>query len=222
MTVPLIVPVLKRFDLFTDTINSVDYDIRPYVIDNYISNRGVSKSWNLGMVRAKKDGFNYAIISNDDVVFKPGTIKKLHEEIVKNEDVIIGADQHLDRKECGLIEEIRPEDFFLSVFSCYAVNINKLIFKCGYFDENFTPAYFEDNDMRYRIKLAGLKIKIHTGAKIFHHNSATQNADPNNLVVPSARFQENEEYFIKKWGGKPQKETFTSPFGNPNLTIKDW
>jgi GT2 family glycosyltransferase len=221
MAIPLIVPVLNRFDLFTDMMTSVDYDIRPYIIDNSQYNRGVSKAWNLGMVRAKRDGFNYAIISNDDVKFKPDTIKKLYEEILKNEHVIIGADQHLDREECGLIKEERPEDIFRSVFCCFAININKLILKCGYFDEKFYPAYYEDNDMRYRARMAGQSIRIHTEAKIIHHKSSS-NSNPEKPSLSNEQFQANEKYFIKKWGGYPQEETFTTPFGNPNLTIKDW
>ena len=225
MTVALIVPVLKRFDLFTELIHSVDYPIHPIIMDNWNDNRGVSSAWNNGMVIAKKNKFDYAIISNDDVVFRKDTIKKLHDSIAMNEHVVIGADQIEDRENNGLINETHSDVYF-SPFACFAVNLNKLILKCGYFDENFYPAYFEDNDMRRRIELAGLTIKINTDAKIFHHGSATQNPNKNNIIdnwaVKPAKFEENRLYYVKKWGGMPGEEKFSTPFNDPNLTLKDW
>ena len=80
--------------------------------------------------------------------------------------------------------------------------------------------------MRRRIELAGLTIKINTDAKIFHHGSATQNPDSSiyidNWVVKPEQFEKNKAYYVKKWGGMPGEEKFSTPFNDPNLTLKDW
>jgi GT2 family glycosyltransferase len=102
------------------------------------------------------------------------------------------------------------------------IDIPQLLSACGTFDENFRPAYFEDNDMRYRIKLSGLKSYIHTEAVAHHYGSQTQYADRNNPVCPPHMFEENRRYYIEKWGGQPGQEVCTTPYGSPNHTIKDW
>lgn len=221
MEIALIVPVMKRFDLFTDMIRSVDHPIMPYVIDNYHINKGVAAAWNEGLFKAARDGHRYAIITNDDVYFYKNSIEKLYSAIRENDHVIISADQNLEREDLGLIDD-SEEDNFYSAFFCYAIDIKKIWKNCGLFDENFFPAYFEDNDMRRRIALAGLTMAIHTGAKVYHHHSATQNADEENQVCPPQQWDINQNYFIAKWGDMPGKEKFPTPFNDPNKTIKDW
>jgi hypothetical protein len=68
MSLSLIVPVLKRFDLFAELMASVEYPYLPIVIDNWRGNRGVSPAWNLGMRKSLQAGNQYAIICNDDVI----------------------------------------------------------------------------------------------------------------------------------------------------------
>jgi GT2 family glycosyltransferase len=227
MNSALIVPVLKRFDLFTDMIKSIDCEIKPYIVDNYNNNRGVAASWNLGIVRARKDGYRYAVISNDDVVFVKGTIEKLYKSINTTGACIISANQENYINNKGLIKYEDMVDLcknldFYADFSCFIVDIPQLIKKCGYFDENFSPAYFEDDDMRYRMKLAGVQHFIDTDAPIQHLGSQTQNYDPRNPVVTPDMFNKNKNYYVNKWGNLKGKETYTTPFGNPKLTIKEW
>lgn len=221
MAIPLIVPVLKRFDLFTYMIRSIDYEIKPYVIPNYQINLGVSAAWNEGMRNALSDGYKYAIITNDDVRFDKNCIKQIEKTLVETDAVIVSANQN------GLIDPknklINGADFF-----CFGVDIVNLVNKVGTFDENFYPAYFEDNDMEYRIKLAGLKSVINTRAIAFHEQSATQFADDPSRMNPSKwncrpeKFEELRGYYIKKWGGEPREEKFTHPFNNNKINIWEW
>lgn len=216
MKIALIVPVLKRFDLFTKLMNSVDVEIRPYVIDNYNVNRGVAAAWNIGIRKALEDGYEYAIISNDDVVFEKESIKKIYECMIETGAVAISANPN---------NSINSESGTLSIgcdFFCFMININKLVEVCGYFDENFHPAYFEDNDMLYRIKLSGEKYYIKTDAPAYHFGSATQNSNPNAKVCPDNVFKSLQAYFKIKWGGLPNEETFSNPFNNSENSIKYW
>lgn len=213
--IALIVPVLKRFDLFTELMNSVDTDVRPFVIENYKNNLGVAGAWNEGMRRALSNGYEYAIITNDDVRFETGAIEEIYSILKETDAVVVSANQN-NWYVGGDERYYENADFF-----CFGVNIPKLINTCGSFDERIFPAYFEDNDMHRRIRLADQTAYISKNAIAWHVGSATQAADPANLVCPPERFQELREYYITKWGGPPDQETFDRPFNNPDNEIWD-
>jgi len=210
-----IAPVFNRFDLFAQMMVTVDMEVRPYVMDNFVHNRGVSGGWNEGMRRALSDGCRYAFITNDDVWFSPGALKCMYDTIVETQAVLVSANQN------GVFDTER-ELFEGADFFCFIVDIPQLISHCGTFDENFFPAYFEDNDMHYRIRLAGRTSYIQPKAVVMHHGSATQNADPNNPVTPPHQFENNRRYFAEKWGGIPGAEEFTNPFRDVNKQVWDW
>jgi len=214
MSLSLIVPVLKRFDLFAELMASVDYPVLPIVIDNWRGNRGVSSAWNLGMKKSLQAGNQYAIICNDDVVFEPNVISELFNTIKDTGAVMVSANQWEPDDKYGLTS--------WTDYCCFAVDIKQLIKNVGWFDENFYPAYFEDNDMRRRVELAGLKSYTRKDLKITHAVSATQWADPNNPVTSEEAFRKNNKYFIEKWGGEPYEENYIYPFNNPENDLKYW
>lgn len=213
--IAFIMPVYKRFDLAIQTVASVDSPIVPYIIPNYIFNRGVAGSWNYGMKTAMADGLRYGIITNDDVVFNtPGAINILIDNLLDGEAVLASPNQRNQLPPQG----VQPgADFF-----CFAVDMVQLVDRVGWFDENFYPAYFEDNDMHWRIKLAEADCYINTEVIVDHIGSATQSADPANPVVTSKRFEEHREYYKRKWGGGPAEEVFSRPFNMHELSHKDW
>lgn len=210
----LIVNVLNRFDLFTRMAYSIDESLRLFVIDNYNHNRGCGAGWNEGMLRAKEAGYKYALISNDDVEFHPGALLSLYKTLKESRAGVVSANPNAVFGSQGVIGGID--------FCCFAVDIDQIFHRCGTFDENFHPAYFEDNDMHRRMILAGVECLIDTNAVVTHHGSQTQYFDRNNPVVPPHMFEDNRRYFIEKWGGSPGQETHSTPFGDPNLTIRDW
>ena len=81
------------------------------------------------------------------------------------------------------------------------------------FDENFYPAYFEDNDFYYRItslypnRYLG---KIPEFTPYICRNSMTLALEPRLNI----RFKLNEEYYVQKWGGAPGKETIPAAADN--------
>ena len=214
MDIALIVPVYKRFDLFTRLMATVDEPVRVIVVDNYNNNRGVAGGWNEGIRAAQEVGYRYAIISNDDIEFHKGAISSIYNSFRKSDAGVISANPNGVFAAQGLIPG--------ADFCCFAVDIPVVVDRCGTFDENFFPAYFEDNDFHHRIRRAGVPDYIDTEAVVTHHGSQTQNADPGSPVVPSHKFEENRSYFIRKWGGTPNQETYEHPYNNPELTIKDW
>lgn len=210
--VALIVPVLHNFVGFTKLMKSVDFPVTPIVIPNWENNIGVAAAWNKGLEQAL--GEDAAIIVNDDVELHPGTIAKLVDALDEY-DLISGV---------ATPDPSRwAEDYEFPDFACFAVKPTDFIEKFGTFDENFYPAYFEDNDMVRRIKVGGGRQGIHMSAGINHVGSATQNWG-GSKVVSDQQFELNRDYFVMKWGGMPHEEKFDKPFDGymTDLTYKEW
>ena len=214
MKVALIVPVMKNFKGAVELFKSIDIPVQPFIIDNWNENIGVSKAWNKGLALAQE--FDAAFVVNDDVTFAPGAMDKML-SYVKDYDLIsaVGGDSEMS----GIYEII---DNGSPDFACFAVKPKDFVDKFGTFDENFTPAYFEDNDMRYRVVLGGGRLGIVMDARMYHGGSVTQNWE-GQRVVSHKMFEDNRDYFVKKWGGLPGSESYNSPFnGITNKTFKDW
>jgi len=137
-------------------------------------------------------------------------------DVLKNtEALLVSPNQNGEKGVVNLIEN--GADFF-----CFAVKPKLLVEAVGWFDENIYPAYFEDNDMHYRMKLAGVVSYIDTRIVVNHFGSATQNADPDSPNVTASRFQAIKAYYIRKWGGEVGKEIFNRPWDKQGLNIKAW
>lgn len=96
----------------------------------------------------------------------------------------------------------------------------ELIQKVGLMDENFYPAYYEDNDHRYRMKLMGLDWQ-YCVLKSTHEASSTLHSSPRFIQRNRVTFPLNFEYYQKKWGGPPGKEQYNSPF-NTYASVDYW
>jgi GT2 family glycosyltransferase len=101
------------------------------------------------------------------------------------------------------------------------VKPEEFIQKFGLFDEGFSPAYFEDNDMHYRIKISGGSAYARTDAGFYHHGSVTQNWG-GQRVVSHEMFRSNQAYYEFKWGGRPGQEVYDRPWNNEKLKVSDW
>ena len=168
------------------------------------------------MRRSLELGNNYALITNDDAVFTPNAIKEMYEFMkYKSNAVLVSPNQNRVDPNGGPLEG--EADFF-----CFIVDIKRLTERVGWFDENFFPAYFEDNDMHLRIGLAGEKSYILSNVQVNHVGSATQNFDPGSPVVPPHMFDKNKYYFVEKWGGQPGGHQYHNPFNNPENDVKHW
>ena len=90
----------------------------------------------------------------------------------------------------------------------------------GPFDERFIPAYFEDNDYDYRLRiLAGLIREEVSNATFDHAASATVKAmsQPQRDFM-HIRFRKNQQYYISKWRGIPGEEKNKIPFAGIDLS----
>jgi len=155
---------------------------------------GVSASWNQFLVAADTD---YVLIANDDVCPHERTIELMVKYAEKS-----------------------PKDIFFcgdgdsgNAFSFFMVPRQKYIDTIGGFDENFFPAYFEDNDADERIRRAGYKLVFVPKATYDHTASSTLNAyTPAQMQQHHRNFERNREYFKTKWGGLPGATVYTHAF----------
>lgn len=157
-------------------------------------NLGVAASWN-AIIKAVPDAPWWAIV-NFDLVFAPGDLARL--------------DEHMD-KEGGVA--------LLGTFSAFGVD-RGAIKRAGMFDENFHPAYYEDNDFDYRCRLAGVPM-AGLPAGLTHDISSTLQSSPSFRAGNMRSFPQNGDYFVRKWGGTPYHEVYTTPF-NAGGDIRSW
>ena len=201
------IPTLNRFDLLQRALVFYKLDfpnIKIYIVDNgnqniknqvanmpnvvlmeQTENLGVAQSWNLLCNEIFKN-HDYALILNDDIYLGVKTW------------------------EIHIILENYKSDFYVSTQDWCAFIIPKKTFKkVGDFDSKFYPAYYEDNDYHYRMKLLGMKY-LQTPYINPHVYKASMTIEKN----PELRkfIQDNKDYYEKKWGGLPSKETFKKPF----------
>jgi GT2 family glycosyltransferase len=149
-------------------------------------NLGVSGSWNMLMDYADKVKGTHVLILNDDIY------------LGKSEDEIN-----------TIIRLWNPEFICTELNWCSFILSVETFKKVGNFDENFFPAYFEDNDYFRRMQLANVPIIVNPMLNpVIYRNSMTIQKSPE----LNSGFEKNRQYYISKWGGQPTQETFATPF----------
>ena len=228
--VGLVIPVLRNFEGACELLASVktQHEWTPYVMPQWRAQVPLAKAWNDGAKQAFDEGCDYALICNDDIMFAPESIDNLieqHEKLSKSDKVVMTTANNilaqLPNKYDILTYKTPPDPFTFSPhpnFSCLL--IDKSYFNLiGTFDENFTPAWWEDNDAHYRIVLLGYQAICTTASPIIHIGGVTSTLMP---TPPDSGA--SQSYFYKKWGSihRNLDEVFKTPYNDPRLTPKDW
>jgi len=227
------IPVLNRADLLEECLRRIDVPVQLFIVNNNTvdeefqqrlevlrqrfsfklhqspRNLGVAASWNLILREGYAAGFDPVFITANDFHVDPGMLM-------------------------AFVQTVRsfPAELFLgdgfNLFSVPRATAEKV----GYFDENFYPAYFEDNDYVYRCRLAGARIlnfgtnprqedgREIPGLVFTHVGSQTIRSDAeygkrNEWTFPIW----NRTHYELKWGGGPDKEKFKTPY---NKAEHDW
>lgn len=174
-------------------------------------NRGLSKSWNDGILAASSDGCGVIIIANDDIYFSPDDINKIVKKSLacRSNYMISVAGMHIEHN-C-----LEPSHGY-SCFSLNPIGIEVI----GAFDENFFPIYMEDCDHHYRAMLAGLQEGNCEDTEVFHEGSIAIRRDELLSIQNMATHRKNAEYYTRKWGGLNEQETFLFPFND--IMLDPW
>lgn len=185
---------LSRYesDIFKDTrIFVIDNGNQKIIVNPFSNiflihcpnNLGVAGSWNKLCYLAITYDYTHILLLNDDILFD--------KSVLDIEKFI------LENKEYGFYCNTGTWCSFILSLETWK--------KVGTFDENFYPAYFEDNDYDYRMKRAGIKVLYTNFLKpAIYNNSMTIKANPD----LNKNFNKNRLYYIHKWGGEPGKEKF--------------
>jgi GT2 family glycosyltransferase len=104
-------------------------------------------------------------------------------------------------------------------YACFAINPIALEI-IGCFDENFFPAYCEDQDYDRRALVAGLHEGNCSTTMIQHNGSGTIARDPALARENAVTQALNLSYYQRKWGGLAGAESLLHPFGDPCLSPK--
>jgi len=197
--------------------------------------RSLSEAWNFGFREAIKDEeCKYIFFPNNDVIFHKSTIDNLIYGINKlGYSMVTGSNVE---PEMSLSDMLAKDDFGSLEFdereitnwreegpdfSCPLIK-RQTLEQVGYFDENYYPAYYEDNDYHLRIIKSGLHAKRLTTAPYFHFGSMTIKNN-GHLGISSNSCQ---RLFIEKWGNTPSEcmdnKGYEKPFNDNNNSLKFW
>jgi GT2 family glycosyltransferase len=151
------------------------------------TNQGVAGAWNNLAELAFKKGATHLLLLNDDIYL--GRRREEVEDLLHREgrDLLLGVASQWS-------SFVLPRTTFEKV---------------GTFDAGFFPAYFEDNDYEYRLKLKGCR--LYSDFKLtpaIYRVSETIKKDPS----LNANFEKNKLRYVEKWGGLPGKEQFRTPY----------
>lgn len=213
MHVNVCVPVLRRYDLLGEMLDSlsfstVEHDV--WIIDNgrnegaltraiaHARNPtahvltphtplGVASSWNWFLENVPEE----RLITNDDVLFAPESLA-----------LMSGAP--------GELVTAIPSNLG-SAFPCFVIR-DECVRRVGLFDETISPGYgyYEDCDYENRLELAGIKI-MHVDCGVVHRVSSTLAASTaDELQEHHRRFKIAQGNYVAKWNrpGHPRNAWF--------------
>lgn len=207
------IPTLNRADLLNETLEKYVGDFRNTVIlvlDNggqeifqhknilHIEpreNLGVARSWN--------------VLSR--MVFDELDIPNIW---MMNDDIYSGRGEYDMMDFIGIATDEYEDDFMASTGSWNNFILPRRTYQeVGPFDEKFWPAYYEDNDYSWRLKLKKKKC-MNTAflyPEIFRESKTLEKCPELKSYIPG-----NLGYYKSKWGGPPGEERFRIPFDGKN------
>ena len=164
-------------------------------------NIGFSKGNNQGLTIAEGE---YIAFLNNDILLYPKWFEECEKVFLKENAAFVGPrhiNPHFDNANENTYIQFFKKNFKYNkeyeknfdecVFSC-VVTKREVLDKIGNFDENYTPAFFEDNDFKYRAVLVGYGIYVVNTACFFHFGSITS-------VDCDSNLEKNRNYYYSKY-----------------------
>ncbi len=182
-------------------------------------NQGFIRSCNRGLTEARGE---FVLFLNNDTQVEDHWLERLLETFAQQPDAgLVGArlvypDGSL--QECGGMvlsdgsgwnlgrgdNPDKPDYQFLrEVDYCSGACIvlrRDLLESLGGFDEHYAPAYYEDTDLAFKVRAAGLKVYVQPAVSVTHFEGVSSGTD---LASGTKRYQlVNREKFIERWRGE--------------------
>jgi hypothetical protein len=168
-------------------------------------NLGFAHGYNLGMKHALNAGADFIFIINNDATVAPETISNLiqcsgpqtgilaplinyadHPNLIWSSGGLTSSwnlekhDPYYEKTDTGKWELVLTRDF---VTGCAMLFPKNTLSQVGYFDENF-HMYYEDMDLCFRVRKAGLDILVVPKAKAWHKVATSSGG----LDTPNERY----------------------------------
>lgn len=163
-------------------------------------NGGVAAAWNIGVDEASRLGAEFVTLCSTSVRFDDGAqgLCRTADYAAENGQWVYGFESLVGWK-CIT--------FGMSTFD-----------RVGGFDEEFWPAYFEDNDFIWRLRCDGI-LEPRGGDRALRkipwvgalQPRVVEDAHAIKHAGVEVRFDQLQEYYEAKWGGPPGEETSCTP-----------
>jgi len=191
----------EKFELLLSDANSlVEFQV---ITDK---ERSVGGSWNYGVKLAIEEGFEFFHVLACDIGFHENCQKKLYKMFEEENFEILSSRNFSESFGQTHIDE--GVDFSSVVLRKTTIE------KYGWFDKEYKPAYFEDNDYMARFKALNGKYGSNLKAIHFHYGSATIRTDAEMAHHVNHWFNANRSRYLDKWGSI--ENPFATPYNSGN------
>jgi len=197
------VPILNRADLARQLLDSVDVEVGEVLVVLNGEPEATRSELSGHRVTFIDPAHNLGVAGSINMIIKARPAAPWW--LICNADIEFGLGD-LDR----LVQAMDTDGPMLAClfeFGAFALN-QATVDLVGWYDENFYPIYFDDNDYRRRCQVAGVPVlnlisrTRHFGSATIHSGYARHN---------ERTFPRNGDYYVNKWGGPPGRETVTAP-----------
>jgi GT2 family glycosyltransferase len=192
-------------------------------------NLGYARGNNRCIKEAIRDGYKYALISNNDIVYEQGALDSLYEEITKNEYLIVGPQivkpegeiqrtvkyasprfvKYIVRETyvSSLLRKFikkeqvpeKKQDVYWIAGCAFAANL-EMLDRIGLFDDR-TFLYFEEYILAEKAKRTGMKMEYLPEARALHYHGYSMGGSAN--IVTRLANLKSEMLFLHEymhWG----------------------
>lgn len=163
-----------------------------------------ARAWNKGIKRAIKEGYDRFLVGSHDILLSNNYIDEL-QKIDAGVCAGVAINNLLGFKLYRSSEEEVEIQNHDQSFAAFMID-KETIEKVGWFDEQFTPNYFEDDDYLIRLKKAGIKTARTAKTHFYHYAQAVIKTDQKEAEKYSKYLIINRQKYIAKWGGIPGYE----------------